>query len=144
MMSEMVQVDFRYIRLNGNAGNGKEEIPMQLLAGIVGIEEDTSTYTLSSKIGWMVIKAESDDDIIKNLEVKNNKNQEIYLRVSEVPEVFKQFKHIYDLSLMFTGKVIIPKWMDDIKFDKLKISGKMTEEEVKGLKERFPDVQIYR
>ena len=143
MMSEMVQVDFRYIRFNDNAANGKEEIPMQLLAGIVGIEEDTSTYTLSPKIGWMVIKAESDDDIIKNLEKKNNNKEEIYLRVSEVPEVFKQFKHIYDLSLKFTGKVVIPKWMDDIKFDKLMIRGNMTEEEFKELKGRFPNAQIY-
>ena len=143
MMSEMVQVDFLYIRLKDNAGNRIEKIPMQLLAGIVGIEEDTSTYTLSPKIGWMVIKAESDDDIIKNLEKKNNNKEEIYLRVSEVPEVFKQFKHIYDLSLKFTGKVVIPKWMDDIKFDKLMIRGNMTGEEVKELKGRFPDAQIY-
>ena len=63
--------------------------------------------------------------------------------MSEVPEVFKQFKHIYDLSLKFTGKVVIPKWMDDIKFDKLMIRGNMTGEEVKELKGRFPDAQIY-
>ena len=68
----------------------------------------------------------------------------IDLRVSEVPEVFKQFKHVYDLSLNFTGKVVIPKWMDDIKFDRLMINGKMTEDEVKELKVRFPDAQIQR
>ena len=68
----------------------------------------------------------------------------IDLRVSEVPEVFKRFKHVYDLSLNFTGKVVIPKWMDDIKFDRLMINGKMTEDEVKELKVRFPDAQIQR
>ena len=143
MMAEMVQVDFRYIKFRDMDGNGKEEYPMQLLAGIVGIEEDTSSYTLSPKIGWMVTKAETDDNLIKDLEEKNHK-EIIDITVSEVPEVFKRFKHVHDLSLTFTGKVVIPKWMDDIKFDGLKIWGKMTKEEVKELKGRFPDAQINR
>jgi hypothetical protein len=142
MMAEMVQVDFRYIRFRDTYGNGKEEFPMQLLAGIVGIEEDTSSYTLSPKIGWMVVKAETNDDITKDLGERNNQKEEIDLTVSKVPEVFKRFNHVYDLSLNFTGKVVIPKWMDDIKFDKLMIKGKMTEEEVKELKGRFPDAII--
>ena len=143
MMAEMVQVDFRYIKFRDEGGNGKEEYPMQLLAGIVGIEEDTSSYTLSPKIGWMVTKAETDDNLIKDLEEKNHK-EIIDITVSEVPEVFKRFKHVHYLSLTFTGKVVIPKWMDDIKFDGLKIWGKMTKEEVKELKGRFPDAQINR
>jgi hypothetical protein len=144
MMAEMVQVDFRYIKFRDEGGNGKEEYPMQLLAGIVGIEEDTSSYTLSPKIGWMVTKAETDDNLMKDLGEINNNKGIIEITVSEVPEVFKRFKHVYNLSLNFTGKVVIPKWMDDIKFDKLIIGGKMTEEEVKELKGRFPDAQIYR
>lgn len=144
MMSEIVQVNFRYIRFGDNNGNGKEEFPMQLLAGIVGIEEDSTTYTLSPKIGWMVVKAEPDDDILNNLEEINNEKEGIDIKVSEVPEVFKQFKHIYNLSLNFTNNVVIPKWMDKIKIDKLLIKGKMTEEELQELKERFPNAQIYR
>ena len=143
MMAEMIQVDFRYIKFRDEDGNGKEEYPMQLLAGIVGIEEDTSSYTLSPKIGWMVTKAETDDNLIKDLEEKNHK-EIIDITVSEVPEVFKRFKHVHNLSLTFTGKVVVPKWMDDIKFDGLKIWGKMTKEEVKELKGRFPDAQINR
>ena len=142
MLPEIVQVDFRYIKFSNIYGKVEKEYPMQLLAGIVGVEEDKDTYTLSPKIGWMVLKDETNNDIAKNFENQNKEKEDIEIRVSEVPEIFRRFKHIYSLSLTFTGKVVIPRWMDNIKFDNLVIQGNMTDKEIKELQKRFPKAQI--
>ena len=67
----------------------------------------------------------------------------IDISVQEVPEVLSRLKHIKRLSLSFTGKVVLPEWMDDMVIDDFEISGKMTEEEKAAILRRFPKADVY-
>jgi hypothetical protein len=60
-----------------------------------------------------------------------------------VPELLSQLRHIKSLHLVFTGKVVLPKWMDKLKIDRFTIEGKMTETEKKAIKKRFPNIKIF-
>ena len=53
MMSETVCVPFKY-KVMTPAGGLISETDMELVGGIVGVQEDSSTFTLSPKIGWFV------------------------------------------------------------------------------------------
>ncbi len=53
MLPETVVVPFRY-KIVSPAGEVLSETPMELVAGIVGAQEDAETFTLTPKIGWFV------------------------------------------------------------------------------------------
>ena len=53
-----------------------------------------------------------------------------------------QLGHIKRLILDFTGKVVLPAWMDKLTIENLTISGKMTEEEKAEIQKRFPKAVI--
>ena len=53
MLAETVAVPFTYLIVN-EAGEVQSETPLELIAGIVGVQQDTVTYTLTPKIGWFV------------------------------------------------------------------------------------------
>ena len=53
MMSETVCVPFKYKVVTPDGGL-VSETDMELVGGIVGVQEDTATFTLSPKIGWFV------------------------------------------------------------------------------------------
>ena len=58
----------------------------------------------------------------------------------EVPEMLSQLKHIKTLELVFTGKVVLPEWMDKLTIDNFTIRGEMTEAEKIAIEKRFPNV----
>ena len=78
-------------------------------------------------------------DTLSELKKKNN-GWGIHLRVQEVPEVLSQLEHIEELELVFTGKVVMPEWMDRMIIDHLRIRGEMTDEEKVVIRTRFPNV----
>lgn len=53
MLNSFKSVGFLY-RVKDNQGNPLKETPMKFHAGFVGIEEDTESYELSPRIGWLV------------------------------------------------------------------------------------------
>ena len=53
MLPETVVVPFKYQVVNRD-GIVMEETPMELVAGIVGVLEDSDDYTMTPKIGWFV------------------------------------------------------------------------------------------
>ena len=59
-----------------------------------------------------------------------------------VPEELKSLKHIKDLWLEFTGKIIIPDWMDNIEIDEFFVEGTISSEEEAKLVRRFPNISI--
>lgn len=59
MLSETVTVPFTY-RVVNLAGDILSETPLELVAGIVGVEQDENTFMLTPKIGWFVRTANPD------------------------------------------------------------------------------------
>ena len=60
MLPETVVVPFNYKVVDG-AGNALSETPMELVAGIVGVQEDAETLTLTPKIGWFVRSVKNEE-----------------------------------------------------------------------------------
>ena len=138
MLPEQARVPFRYIKMK--ADGSTEETPMELLAGLIGVKEDSTTFALTPVIGWMAYKTETEEDMLKSL--KANAQYGITLRVKEVPEILRKLQHIRMLELTFTDGIKLPQWMDEIKIDRLILHGDATTKEKKEIKERFPNVQI--
>lgn len=141
MPAEYVRVGFRYRVINPLNGKLMSETPMELWAGFIGAKVDKEKNMVTPKVGWLVRVAESDDDILKELK-KNNNDWGIHLRIQEVPEFLSQLGHIKSLHLVFTDKVVLPKWMDKLSIDQFTIEGKMTEAEKMAIKKRFPNIII--
>lgn len=141
MPAEYVRVGFKYRVINPLNGKLMSETPMELWAGFIGAKVDKEKNMVTPKVGWLVRVAESDDDILKELK-KNNNDWGIHLRIQEVPEFLSQLGHIKSLHLVFTDKVVLPKWMDKLSIDHFTIEGKMTEAEKMTIKKRFPNIII--
>lgn len=74
---------------------------------------------------------------------KKNEQGSIHLRVENVPEVLSELGHINRLTLDFTDhKVILPEWLEKVSIGDFRIYGKVSEEEEKALKKRFPNILI--
>ena len=143
MPSERVYVDFRYQIIDPNTGNVIVDTPMELVAGYIGTEVDTKTHALTPKMGWMVRQTESDEKIVEKLKgMAEDSFDGIDLRVNRVPEHLSQLKHIKKLTLSFTGKVVLPEWMDKIQIDELRVKGKLSPDEMDALGKRFPRIII--
>ena len=141
MEDEMVQVDFKYLQIDPLSGAVIGETPMQLMAGFIGVAEDTATYALTPRIGWLVRVGNAEQDAADKLKEENERGS-IELRVKEVPEVLRQLPHIATLTLTFTDRVELPQWMDAIQIDQLYVFGNMTDEEKSQLRRRFPQVKF--
>ena len=111
---------------------------MELWAGFDGTEVDTVANMLTPKIGWLALKAPSDDELLKLYKEQEMYIGGIYLHVKEVPEALAQMEHIKLLSLEFTDKVVLPEWLDRLTIGSFVISGKMTEAEKKAILKRYP------
>ena len=143
MPSERVYVDFRYQIIDPNNGNVILDTPMELVAGYIGTEVDTKTHALTPKMGWMVRQTEDDEKIVEKLKgMAEDSFDGIDLRVNRVPEHLSQLKHIKKLTLSFTGKVVLPEWMDKIQIDELRVKGKLSPDEMDALGKRFPRIII--
>jgi TonB-dependent SusC/RagA subfamily outer membrane receptor len=138
-----VYVDFRYQIIDPNNGNVVVDTPMELVAGYIGAEVDNKTHALTPKMGWMVRQIEDDEKILEKLkEMAEDSFDGIDLRVNRVPEHLSQLKHIKNLSLTFTDKIVLPEWMDKIPIDEFRVKGKISPDEMDALAKRFPQIII--
>ena len=144
MPSERVYVDFKYQIIDPENGYVLTTIPMQLIAGYIGTEVDTLTHTLTPKMGWVVRQLEGEETIVEKLKKMDEEDSffGIELRVNHVPEHLSKLSHIKQLWLHFTDEIVLPEWMDKMTIDNLKVEGKITEEEEKALRQRFPNIII--
>lgn len=147
MPQEMVRVSFRQVLTDPDSGMPLDTIPMQLWAGFVGVEEDAKTHALSPKIGWLARIADEESDEVARLK-EEDKHMELYIHIGkdqEVPHALSKMDHIRSLRLEFgNNPVVIPEWLDKIPIDKLRIMGKLTDEEEAQLRQRFPKAEIER
>jgi hypothetical protein len=141
MPADHVRVDFKYLIIAPGTGEVLRETPMELWAGFIGAEEDTIANTLMPKIGWLV-RINDEESTLNDLQKKESERGAIHLRIKEVPTVLAQLNRIKRLILDFTGKVVLPTWMDKLTIENLTISGKMTEEEKAEIQKRFPKAVI--
>ena len=137
MISEMVSVPFRY-QVLGGGGEVVSDTPLELYAGLVGVEEDPVTYAMRAKVGWMVTTAPDLEEASANLH-DNAENGWVQLRVNEVPEALRGIHKIERLCLEFTGKVVLPSWMDDIEISEFIIRGEVSAQEQQAILKRFPN-----
>lgn len=144
MPSERVYVDFKYQITDPENGDVLTTIPMQLIAGYIGTEVDTLTHTLTPKMGWVVRQLEGEETIVEKLKKMDEEDSffGIELRVNRVPEHLSKLSHIRQLWLHFTDEIVLPEWMDKMTIDNFKVDGKITEEEEKALRQRFPNIII--
>ena len=142
MPAEYVRVPLKYIDIDAETGEKKEEANLELWAGFVGAIEDTLKNTVTPKIGWLVRRAESDQDIYNFLSKINEKGC-ITLRLQQVPQALSLIKHINSLMLEFTTEdVELPEWMDNITIDHFSIYDNISEEKKEAIKKRFPKVEF--
>ena len=134
MKPEMVRVPFRYLDIDASA---VKETPMELWAGFIGAVEDSKTFGLTPKIGWMVRVSDSAGDTLAALNGRS-----LWLRVKEVPPVLRGLKRISSLRLDFTGDIVLPAWMDDITIESFTVSGKITTDSKAAVLARFPHIRI--
>ena len=122
MPSERIYVGLKYQLTDPLTGAVISETPMELMAGFIGEEEDTLTGMLTPKIGWMLRKAENNEDLQASLQKKAQSG--IDIRVKEVPEILARIPHIKSLNLTFTDGIVLPEWFGQVNADHLKIHGK--------------------
>ena len=141
MPSEMVRVGFKYKTI-APTGEVVSETPMELWAGFIGIEEDTTTHALTPRIGWMARVANADEEAVHRLYMQDKLYGKIYLQVKEVPLALSQLETIKSLDIEFTDRVVLPAWLDHIKIERLTVTGMLTDEETAALRRRFPHIRI--
>ena len=127
MPSQRVYVGLKYRMTDSEKGTLMSETPMELMAGFIGAEEDTLANMLTPKIGWLLRKADKDEDLLSDLQKKSEES--IDLKVKEVPEMLAQLPHIKSLKLHFTDGIVLPEWFDKINFDYIYIDGKLPSNE---------------
>ena len=140
--SEITKVGFEY-KIVDDSNTVIDSIEMEFWAGFFGWEQNRTDYSIKPHIGWLVKKGNQTDLNIAALKRKNNPNDfGIELVVDEVPEVLKEFDHIYRLSLTFTKTSNLPEWLRDIQIDNLELRGKVSEADRVKAKQWFDNVRI--
>lgn len=141
MPSEYARVGIKYRVLDPVQGTVISEIPMELWAGFIGTEVDTITNTFTPKVGWLVRKAQTDEDILNELRTQNDEYG-IELRVKELPDVFLRMEHIKRLRLIFTDGVVLPDWFFNLSIDELTIEGKTSDDIKNRILKHFPKAKV--
>ena len=141
MPTEYVRVSFYYQVINPDDGTIISRTPMELWAGFVGAKIDNENNMVTPMIGWFVSENRDDNDML-NMFSKMDEHDGISLRIQEVPEVLSHLNHIKSLTLEFTGKVVLPEWMDKMTIDGFCIQGYITKSEEEAIKKRFPNIII--
>lgn len=141
MPTEYVRVSFYYQVINPDDRTIISRTPMELWAGFVGAKIDNENNMVTPMIGWFVSETRGDNDML-NMFSKMDEHDGISLRIQEVPEVLSHLNHIKSLTLEFTGKVVLPEWMDKMTIDRFYIQGYITKSEEEAIKKRFPNIII--
>lgn len=141
MPTEYVRVSFYYQVINPDDGTIISRTPMELWAGFVGAKIDNENNMVTPMIGWFVSETKGDNEML-NMFSKMDEYDGISLRIQEVPEVLSHLNHIKSLTLEFTGKVVLPEWMDKMTIDRFYIQGYITKSEEEAIKKRFPNIII--
>lgn len=126
MLPNVASVPFTYEVLD-ELGNTISSTPMDMVAGLVGVDVDYQANTVRPRIGWMVCessKSTFEEQLVKSdgLQIKNS-----------VPEELRQIKYLPYLDITFANELRIPDWMDSLKIDRIYLNGKISPQMKKEL-----------
>ena len=146
MPTEMARVSFTHQLLAPTTGEALKTMSMELWAGFVGVTEDSVTFALTPKIGWFARISNEEAEALSRLEYRDKKIGLSFVlnkKDSELPEVLSKMKHIHKLDLLFFDiPVILPTWLERIQIDKLFVRGKLSDEEISLIRQRFPQTEL--
>ena len=135
MLPNVASAPFTYKVIDG-LGNTISNTPMDMVAGLVGIDIDNNTHTMRPRIGWMVCESNG-----PTFEERLANEEELHI-TTYVPEKLRHIDYLPKLTMHFTHKVIIPNWMDSLKIDKIDIRGRISPELENELPKRFSNREI--
>lgn len=141
---EIVKVDLRYLVLD-DAGNIKEDTPLELWAGFIGLRQNKTNYALTPEIGWLIKRKDTlpDPAIVNRLQrEKDNGFGGIEIRVNEVPAEILQIDRFKRLSITFTDSIRIPEAMGKIQIEQLILKGKVNQQEKERIFALFPKTNV--
>ena len=123
--SEIVKLRLDY-KISDGIGTADAE-DLEVWAGFFGWEQNASDYSIKPHIGWLIKQSTQSDLDLEALKRQNKPDSYgIQLKVDKVPEVLKEFDHIYRLTLTFTETSELPEWLRDIQIDYLELNGKVS------------------
>ena len=137
--SEIVKVDLKYIEAYNDT---VIETPLELWSGFIGLKQNNENFALRPQIGWMVKKKNTDNTGLINRLKADAKGRGINLRVKEFPSVLLKLEEIKQLELTFINEIDIPDELSKVKIERLKLSGRITKEEMQRIKTLFPNTDI--
>ncbi|MCR5362372.1 MAG: DUF4419 domain-containing protein [Bacteroidales bacterium] len=143
MPEEYVRVGFKH-RLTGLDGETISETPMEVWSGFVGADVDAETHMVRPKIGWLVMRAETEEEVVARFREMSDRKHFLCLTVHDVPEALAKLDSICNLDLDFLDDVVIPDWFYDLKIRSLTIFGDITDELRDKIWKRFPQARINR
>ena len=153
---EMVMAPANYVILDPISGKEISNTPIEIWGGIVGYELDRSTNGYIPKTGWIVRRAVSQQENIK--EYLRNKvgvdhlddptysgpiGGELTIHVrGEVPAELGQIGRIDEVTLDLNNSSILPEWLEKVEIRKINITGDITEEQYQNIKRRFKNAEF--
>ena len=140
---EIVKVDLRYLVLD-DAGNIKEDAPLELWAGFLGLRQNKTNYALTPEIGWLIRRKDTlpDASLMNRLQHEKDNDFGIEIRVNDVPKEILQIDRIKKLSIQFTDRIKIPEAMGKIQIEHLVLNGKISDQEEKRIFALFPKTHV--
>ena len=120
--------------------------PLELSSGFIGLKQNNESFALRPQIGWMVRKKSTDNTRLINRLKADAKTGGfgggINLRVKEFPSILLKLEEIKQLELTFINEIDIPDELSKVKIERLKLSGRITKEEMQRIKTLFPNTDI--
>lgn len=113
---------------------------MEFWAGLFGMEQDAVNYRLRPVVGWAI--AHNTESTIAT-PPKDNYDDVSLKNITEIPRQFFALKSIDRLVIGFVGKVNIPDEIKRIKIKRMMVTGEISAEEEKRLKELLPDTWLF-
>lgn len=142
MLPNMVCADFKY-KIVDATDKVISETPLEMMAGIIGVDVDTIANTMRPKIGWMICESENKNDLfIDKMNERLYYSQWLSLTIGKVPEVLKEIGYQKIVELTFKGDTDIPDWMRELRFDRLRLIGNFSEEQIARIKNLFHNRNI--
>lgn len=136
---EIVKVDLNYI----DNGDKDLNIPLELWAGFIGLEQNKKDYTLTPKIGWMIRKKDVNEvGLQESIKIHNKNSSGIHIRVKELPEAIFSIQEVTSLTVDFIDKIIIPDRLTEVKIGNLTLSGSIDNAEIDRIKKMFPNTIV--
>ena len=140
--NEIVKVDLKYIMTNGT---NTEEIPLELWAGFIGLNQEKETLKLTPQIGWMIRKKDiGNKALINKFNSDNSQNGGgIQIRVKTFPDELLSLTQIKTLEIQFLDRIIIPDEISRIKIDTFIMTGSISNVEIQRICKLLPDTELF-